>query len=31
MAFRTVIEKKITAEQLQEWASKQGKPTSKKK
>ncbi len=31
MAFRTVIEKKITAEQLQEWASRQGKTISKKK
>lgn len=31
MAFRTVIEKKITAEQLQEWASNQGKAATNKK
>ena len=31
LAFRTVIDKKITAAQLQEWADKQGKASPRKK
>ncbi len=31
MAFRTVIERNISADQLQEWASNQGKSSSKNK
>lgn len=31
MAFRTVIDKNITAEQLQDWANKQGKSPNKRK